>query len=340
MTTASSFGDTAPSIPLVFAVVLNWNGHADTKRCVSALGRQTYNNLKVLVVDNGSTDQSLEALKGGIDNESILSLPINRGFAGGMNCGIHLAINRGAHYVWLVNNDAVPQEDALERLIDACATRPDVGLVSPAVRDPVKGHSSQLGLGRFDLSVPMHEYTVDLAIASRWQRDDPHHVTLAGTALLISKRLVNAIGALDERFFAYWEDTDYSIRSALAGFRNILVPGAIVDHPNKEPGSAAARVAPHYYYFMARNEIFLWRKFTSGRRFIKATLWLLRRQLKQISIMPNYTEGVHSIISGVIDGLMGVGGASRVRNSFPVHIIMFVILRTGALWCRTWNARG
>ena len=90
----------------VYVVVLNWNGWKDTLACVASLGLLEYDDFHVLIVDNGSTDESVEQIRLAMPTTEILETGANRGFGGGCNVGIRKALSRGADYIWLVNSDA------------------------------------------------------------------------------------------------------------------------------------------------------------------------------------------------------------------------------------------
>ncbi|EQD39980.1 glycosyltransferase, partial [mine drainage metagenome] len=111
--------------------------------------------------------------------------------------------------------------------------------------------------GRFDLDIPAYEPTDDLEKARAWQGGFPERMALWGTAMLARRQLIEKIGALDERIFAYWEDIDYSIRSARAGFRNVMVFDAMIFHAAKPTIATPRDVKPYYFYFMTRNEILM-----------------------------------------------------------------------------------
>jgi GT2 family glycosyltransferase len=132
------------------------------------------------------------------------------------------------------------------------------------------------------------------------------------------------IGVLNDRILAYWEDTDYSIRSALAGFINITVLETSIFHPSKSTITSPNDVKPHYYYFMARNEILMWRTFCRPLQTLKAVLWVFRRQLLQIQRMPDNVAGLDAVLAGLWDGCRGVGGDynPKRRMPFPLRHIL------------------
>src|SRR5450830_1576724 len=101
------------SMKRVDVVVLNWNGWQDTIACLASLQRQDYPHFNLLVVDNGSTDGSVDQIKKAMPALELLQTGANLGFGGGCNAGIKLALARGADYVWLINSDATVDSGAL-----------------------------------------------------------------------------------------------------------------------------------------------------------------------------------------------------------------------------------
>lgn len=294
--------------PSVAIVVLNWNGLADTLRCIASLERQSYPNFRILVVDNGSTDGSVAALRALGGRVTLIESRENLGYTGGNNLAIREALGDDYGYIWLFNNDAVAEPDTLARLIAVCEADPGIGLASPLVRDDGDPAIIHFAGGRFDLNAPVYEPTEDLDQARAWQTADPGRMALWGTAMLARRALVDRIGLLDERIFAYWEDIDYSIRSARAGFRNVMVFDTAIFHAAKPTIRSPEEVKPYYFYFMTRNEILMWRKFCRPVKFLKSVRWTLGRQLRQIERMKDSPAHVDAVLDGIWDGLRGKGG--------------------------------
>ncbi len=299
------------STPHVAIVVLNWNGIADTLRCIESLERQTYPNFRFLVVDNGSTDGSLPALRSLGDRITLIESPANLGYTGGNNLAIRAALARGADYVWLFNNDAVAEPDTLARLLAVAEADQRIGLLSPLVRDDADPAVIHFAGGRFDLGIPIYEPTEDVGKAQGWQASAPDRMALWGTAMLARRTLIERIGLLDDRIFAYWEDIDYSIRSARAGFRNVMVFDTAIFHAAKPTIRSPLEVKPYYFYFVTRNEILMWRKFCPALPFMKSLLWTMKRQARQMERMKESPEHVAAVLDGLWDGLLGRGGAYR-----------------------------
>lgn len=324
--------------PLVHIIILNWNGFEDTLRCIASLEGQTYPNFRIIIVDNGSTDGSIQAFSGLSDRVTLQALPENLGFTGGNNYALPRGFERGAEYVWLFNNDAVAAPDVLARLVAGCEADRAIGLATPLVLEP-DGHSTiHAGCGLFDLSVPDYVPSCDVKQAEDWQIRFPDRIAVHGTALLVRRSLFQAIGGLDDVFFAYWEDIDYSIRSARAGFRNIVVRDAIVYHAAKPTQTDPGIIKPHYYYFMSRNELLMWRKFCSPVKFLKAVLWGLRRQLRQVVRMPGNTAGIDAILAGLWHGWLGRGGPYNPARRMPTPL-RGIFRRYPAFWLRRLGDR-
>lgn len=303
--------------PLVHVIVLNWNGAEDTLRCLASLQRQTYPNFHINVVDNGSTDDSLAALSALGEQVTLTALPDNLGYTGGNNLAMRSAFGNGAEYVWLFNSDAEAEPDALAKIVAASEADSTIGLASPLVLEADDHTTIQFGCGLFDLNVPQYLPTYDIDQAANWQRNFPDRIALHGTALLIRRSLYNAIGGLDDHFFAYWEDIDYSIRSARAGFHNVAVLETAIYHGSKPTRRAPASVTPHYYYFYSRNELLMWDKFCPRGKYCKAVIWILRRQLRQIARMPNNARGIDAVLAGLWDGCIGVSGRYDSARRMP-----------------------
>ena len=199
--------------PQVWCIVLNWNGWKDTIECLSALKLCTYPRLQVIVVDNGSTDDSVARLRALKSDVLLIENRNNLGFAGGNNVGIRYALARGADYVWLLNNDTQPAPDALSALVAKALSDSLIGAISsicyyaaaPRVVQAWGGARVNLwiGYGR-NSTVP--------------QEDNWFHA-LNGTSMLIARRAIEDAGLLDERFFLYWEDTEFCLRLRKKGWR-------------------------------------------------------------------------------------------------------------------------
>jgi GT2 family glycosyltransferase len=293
--------------PLVIVVVLNWNKAAQTVACVAALPYQTHKNLRIIIVDNGSTEGSLYPLDKLAVPFVLIRNENNLGFTGGVNVGIDRALAEGADYVWLLNNDAQAAPSALEAMLTIVEADKTIGMASPLIRNADAGDEVEFCGGVWERST--FRTTDDLLTYKQWSETSPKRIWLVGTAVLLRRQLVETIGGFDDRFFAYWEDNDYSVRSARAGYRNVVVPDAVVRHWSGTPKTNPQSKPAHYYYYMARNEIFFYRKHTPLSGKVKLIWWAINRQFRRIETMTASAGLINAVYCGVGDGLLGRGGA-------------------------------
>lgn len=306
------------SLPRVTVVVLNWNELADTRACLASLRARDYPAACVRVIDNASTDGSAAALRAEFPEVALTCNTANLGYTGGNNLAIRAALADGADYVWLLNSDATVAPEVLGRLVAAAEADPRIGLVSPLIARGAGGGYDFAG-GLIDAAHGIYRTTEDPAQGRAWQERHPDRFVLTGTALLLRRALVERIGVLDDRFFAYWEDIDYGLRSLAAGFRNHLVFDVLAEHAPK-PAALAGLAKPHFYYLMARNEILFWRKHLGLRRAARPVFWTLRRQLKLAAASRHSRVAVDSIMAGIWDGLLRHGGAYTPTRRMPAPV--------------------
>jgi len=262
----------------VAIVVLNWNGIADTLDCIDSLRQQTYKPFTIVIVDNGSNDNSCDLLDNynrGHDNSiQIIHNTKNLGFTGGVNTGIKWAIKNGYDYVALFNNDAIADKKWLQELVDAIKSK-EIGITTGLLL---------LGDGK-EIDCTGEQY-------SNWglpfPRDRNHKKNKAssgglvfgasGGASLYKIKMLNEIGLFDESFFAYYEDVDISFRAQLAGWKVAYTPKAIAYH---KQGATADKISGFAVYQTFKNLPLLYIKnvprgllFQVGIR-IKFAYWLM-----------------------------------------------------------------
>ena len=313
---------------------LEWSrGNLDLPRVA---GNSTIYQLPIiLILDNGSVDGSVEVLRNLGDRVILIESASNLGYTGGNNLAMRVAFDRGADYVWLFNNDAVAEPDTLIKMVDACEADLVIGLASPLIRE--EENHIQFAGRMIDLTMPTESLTDDVARAQKWQEEYPDRMVVTGTAMLVRRAVYQKIGGFDDKLFAYWEDTDYSIRCARAGFRNVVVFEASIFHPSKPTLISPGDVKPHYYYYMARNELLLWRKFCTRARFLKSALWVLRHRLVQMERMPDNAAGLDAILAGLWDGWRHIGGQYEPRRRMPYPLRVW-LGRHPRFWIRMIDA--
>ena len=236
-------------------IVLSWNGREDTLACLASLAALPDDDTEVVCVDNGSTDGSVEAVRAAHPEVHLVENGRNLGFAGGNNAGLRHAFEHGAQWAVLVNNDATLAPDAVDRLRRAAAEHPAAGMLAGKVFFdeppdriwfagqrffPAFGYSGRpRGYGRRDGPRYRRAYRTDRA---------------AGAFMAVSRRVVGAVGLLDEDLFAYVEDVDWSCRARAAGFQIWFVPEALAWH-RVSASTGGERASTHALYYGVRNTI-------------------------------------------------------------------------------------
>jgi GT2 family glycosyltransferase len=247
--------------PNVLIVVLNWNGRDDTLACLASLSRVDYPNYDIVAVDNGSSDDSVAVIRAVHPHAVLIETGENLGFAAGNNVGLRYALEQGADYVLLLNNDTIVDPGCVRQLVAVTEEDDHVGVVGPTVYyhsqptviwsaggaiDRRRGRTWMVGLGEEDIG------QFDTA---------PRPVDfVTGCALLVSRRALESVGLLDERFFMYYEETEWCVRIAKAGFGVRHVPTARIWHKIAPQAQAAS---PFVHYYMTRNRL-LFLKITGG----------------------------------------------------------------------------
>lgn len=192
-------------------VVLNWNGWCDTLACVSSLQQLDYPDFGLTVVDNGSTDDSVQRILAHRPAVRLLQTGVNLGFGGGCNVGVRQAIRNGAQYIWLINSDATVDRNALTALVRAAQDNSSLGAVGSVLFDADQTDQIQLwGGGKVNLWTGR----------SHHQRGPTSLDFVSGASLLLRREALLQVGLLDEQsFFMYWEDTDLGLRLRRAGWQ-------------------------------------------------------------------------------------------------------------------------
>ena len=252
-------------------VVLNWNGRDDTLACLESLRAVEYPNWEVLVVDNGSEDESLEAIRTGYAEASVIEAGSNLGYAGGNNLGIRVALERGADYVLVLNNDTTVAPDVLRAFAQTAREHPDAAVLGAKIYlfdDPQRLWYAGT---RWNAMGAEFEHIGNRVLDNG---DDFVRVCdteyACGCAMLLRASAIRAVGLLDEEFFLLFEETDWCFRAKAAGFRCLFAPAAKVWH--RVSSSFGGRTSVLYEYFFLRNRL-LWAKRHLGVR-LRVAVWI------------------------------------------------------------------
>lgn len=244
--------------PLVAILVLNWNRCRDTLACVESIGKLIYPRFVTAVIDNGSSDGSPRVLRERFPSTEVLETGRNLGYAGGNNVGMKWALQRGADYVLILNNDTIVVDpDALTGLVLVAEQDPRIGVLGPkVVCEPDRhllyscGETQSLWFNRRRIATGQPDREIGAE-----PRDADYVV---GCALLVSRQFIESVGMLDEVFFAYYDEVDWCFRGRALGFRVVCVPTAVIAH--KGEASSGKGLNPITAYYRTRNWIYFMRK--------------------------------------------------------------------------------
>ena len=262
----------------VAIILINWNSYDLTRDTLNSLRKVTYQDLDVIVVDNGSTDESGHRLETEFPEVVMLNSSLNTGFTGGNNIGFQYAIEQGYTYAMMLNNDVEVEPDFIEPLVYALDENRRLGAVQPLI---YFHHDKEViwnaGSVRNSWTGEMLslEYNVrDVGHEQRWIRK--HVDWLTGCAFLVRTDVLKEIGLLKEEYFMYFEDVDFSFRIRKLGYELGYEPSSVIYHiagvssKSKEKGPEGY-LNSQVHYLNARNRIWVLKRYTK-RVFIPTVL--------------------------------------------------------------------
>jgi GT2 family glycosyltransferase len=232
-----------------YVVVLSWNGREDTLRCLESLARVGSSDLGIVCVDNGSTDGSPRAVRERFPEVALIEAGANLGYCAGNNLGVRYALEHGASWVALVNNDATVGADVIEGFERAARERPRAGILAGKVYFADRPETIWFAGQRVSELLgyagrPRGYRRRDARRYSRVARTG----RAVGALMAISREAIDAVGLLDEDLFAYVEDVDWALRVREAGFEVIFAPDAQAWHAvSASTGGESATTATLYY---------------------------------------------------------------------------------------------
>lgn len=240
--------------PLVYIIVLNYNGYADTIECVESLEKIHYKNYKLLIVDNNSTDNSYEILKNKCRQHTVVRTSKNLGYAAGNNVGIKIALRNKADYVMVLNNDTVVNKDFLNEMLIFADTKT---VVVPKIYSYYKKNILSCAGNSLDWEKGV------IVECGRGQKEigrfdtNRYANTFNGCCFLIHKNIIRKVGFMSENYFLYLEDNDYAERILEKNIKIMYCYKSVIWH--KESVSTNKSGVKNYYFL--RNRFLLFYKF-------------------------------------------------------------------------------
>jgi len=244
--------------PRVFIIILNWNGKENTINCLKSLSSIAYDNYETLVVDNHSSDGSVECFEKEYPEIAVVKNSTNLGFAEGNNVGMRRALEGGADYVLLLNNDTIVDRYFLDRLVATAETDQTIGFAGPKVYYlDHEGSGDVISFAGGGLNVWIgRSHHRGLDELDSGQYDDITDVDyVEGSCMLAKKGALDHIGLLDPTYFSYWEDVDWCARGWKAGYKSIYVPTARIWHKPSSSNVSGTKI-----YYQTRNRLWFVRR--------------------------------------------------------------------------------
>jgi len=237
------------TFPKVFIIVLNYNGKNIIVPCLRSVFKNSYPNFEVVVVDNNSQDGSFEEAKLNFSKASFIRNSQNLGYAAGNNLGTRFALERMADYVLLLNNDVEVENDFLVRMVEIAEKNEKTGIVGSIIFNQENREIWYAG-GKISWFRMKTYHEQKIRDASQFQTE-----FITGCSMLVKKDVFKKIGLLDEDYFLYWEDADFSVRANKAGFENMIAAKSWVYHLEK-----SSKSLPEKNYWLVISGLLFFRK--------------------------------------------------------------------------------
>ncbi len=231
--------------PKISVIVLNWKGYKDSRECLNSLMKQKYQNLEIILVDNESDKNELEKIKKEFPKIITKANNENFGYAKGNNIGIKCAINNGADYVFILNNDTIINEQIFDKLLKEFDK--NTAIVSPVIYYFKNNRKIWSAGGSFNKTTGLT--TLNHSIPNK------NKVSfIPGTAMLIDLNKLKKIGYFNERYFLYYEDTDLCQRFIKKGYSLKIAKNSKILHSISN--ASGGEYSSTFLYYMTRNHLY------------------------------------------------------------------------------------
>ncbi len=303
--------------PTVTIILVNWNGLRDTLACLASLRQLDYTAYQVIVVDNGSADDSVMQIRTQYPEVTLIEAGENLGFVGGNNLGLQHPQAQRADNALLLNNDTEVQPDFLRLLVDVAESDPQIGMVGPTIYYFEQPNTIWSAGGTIDWRTGLTSM-VNLNEPDTGQLGTvPRPMDfVTGCALLIKRPVMDKVGLLEPRFFAYYEETEWCVRVSRAGFKILHVPQAKIWHKISIVARAAS---PQVHYYMTRNRLLFLQLSHAGATAWFNTLFLeYGRTLLSWTIKPQWRHKApqrQAMIQAIGDYWRGRFGKVEVKKT-------------------------
>ena len=284
-------------------IIVNWKQYQLTKLCLYSLQKIKYDNYQIILIDNESNPKELKKIKNQFDKIITFPNQKNLGFTGANNVGIEYAIKNDFEYVMLINNDTEVEKNFINPLIEVLEKNQNFGAAQPLILN-YYNRNKVWSAGGFLNKFFGYTYVIKSPDGIKKNID-----WITGCCFFLRTDVIKKIGLLDEKFFAYYEDVDWSIRIKNAGYDLAFVKSSVVYHHGSKSSkneSNEGTLSPFVHYLNIRNHIFLLRK----NKDVFNSIGVLFFQFFKIVSYSVYfivrvrINKLNMVYKGLVDGLM------------------------------------
>lgn len=285
-------------------ILVNYNGAMDTIECIESINKMSYRNYRIFVVDNYSTDNSVELLSQKKKELAfdLIELPENKGFSAGNNYGIAMALQMGAEYVLLLNNDTIADSDFLRNLMNKTANITKGSVLTGTIYYASQKNKIWYAEGEFHLNTAK---VTQIGLKSKKGKlpGQAVKVTFAsGCCMCIPAFVFQKVGLLDESYFLYEEDVDYCYRLLQNGIDIYYIPDAVLYHKVSSSTTKTEKMSAVTQYYMVRNKfIFISRYY----KFVQKIVPYIHSVLMYTYYCIRYGMAPKYVLWGITDFLKG-----------------------------------
>lgn len=303
--------------PSIAIVLLNWNGYKETVSCIDMLKKIDYKNYEIVLVDNGSLDDSVRILKKTFPGLRLIQIKHNKGFTGGANVGIRYAMKKKFDYVLLLNNDTIVKKNFLTELVKAGEKDKMIGIVGSLIyyENNRKLIQTAGGYKKYKSLYPFkdpNQHTIDNGQFTK----DYFVDVMSGCSMLIKREVFKKVGILDEHHFIYAEDVDLCIRTKKKGYLLCIAVKSNIWHKvAASSGGKEKRTNITFLYYNTRNLIYFAKNHLALGESITYNLYFFFGRMCQIGklFLQREYKGCRAILLGIVHGYIGKTGSYQVR---------------------------
>jgi GT2 family glycosyltransferase len=272
--------------PKIAAIILNTNKKHDTLECLGSLLACQYPNLNIIVLDNASTDGSNAAIADQYPNVEIVPIVENKGYAGNNNVGIQYALRQNPDWLFILNEDIVFDKNTLNIMMSSVINLPRAGIIGPLVFHHSEPDIIQSAGGVLDENWDSVHLSQNDKNKNQYQSPEERD-WISGCAIGVRREALQQAGLIDERFFYYWEETEWCLRIRASGWKAYIIPQAHIWHKGVQ---RFYKPTPNVTYYATRNRLLLFKIHHPPLKVWLSTSLYFIRTLLSWSIKPKWRD--------------------------------------------------